>query len=575
MYQLRPYQQQAVDKVISYFQKYRRPGVVVLPTGAGKSLVIAELAKIARGRVLVLAHVKELVEQNHAKFSAFKSGAGIYSAGLKKKDSGNKVIFGSIQSIARAKPGFFADFSLLIIDECHRVSQDPKSQYQQVIKQLQAHSNKLCILGLTATPYRQGQGWIFEHHFNGFLASERSCFFSSCIFELPLKYMINNHYLTQPIKIDAPVACYDFSKLIENRNGVFSNQEIEQCLKEQKRVTPGIVEHILFQAKHRQGVMIFAGSIRHAEELMSLIPAGQAALIVGDTSQEDRDRLVDKFKKQELKFLVNVSVLTTGFDAPHVDLIAILRPTESVSLYQQIVGRGLRLFPSKQDCLILDYTGQDHDIFTPEICGKKPQSDAEVVAVNCPECGFVNQFWGKTDPSGVVIEHYGRRCKAAKIDPDTEKTVQCEYRYRFKVCEQCGGENDIAARVCHACKANIIDPDEKLKKAMELRDAHVMRPDAMYFDATTDKKQRKRLEVTYADIDGNCLKEFHYLQGPNQMRAFYYKFIRMHTKVPGTFKTYEGLDSIVADREKFRMPLFIVARKKKYFWEIREKIFDL
>src|SRR5262245_52259101 len=102
MYQLRPYQQEAVDATVRYFQKQREPGLLVLPTGAGKSLVIAELARIAKGRVLVLAHVKELVEQNHAKYESYKLEAGIYSAGLERKDQHAKVIFGSIQSVARA-----------------------------------------------------------------------------------------------------------------------------------------------------------------------------------------------------------------------------------------------------------------------------------------------------------------------------------------------------------------------------------------------------------------------------------------------------------------------------------------
>src|SRR3954471_6216980 len=111
MYELRPYQKEAVEATVRYFKRHREPGVLVLPTGAGKSLVIAELAKIARGRVLVLAHVKELVEQNNAKFTSYGLEAGIYSAGLNQKDSDAKVIFGSIQSVARAGREFFKDFS--------------------------------------------------------------------------------------------------------------------------------------------------------------------------------------------------------------------------------------------------------------------------------------------------------------------------------------------------------------------------------------------------------------------------------------------------------------------------------
>ena len=142
-YKLRPYQEQAVNAVIKHFKKKRDPAVIVLPTGSGKSLVIAELAKIAKGRVLVLAHIKELVEQNHEKYESYGLKAGIYSAGIGRKDSKEKVLFGSIQSVARANSVFFEDFTLLIIDECHRVSSDLKSQYLKVINKLKQENPRL------------------------------------------------------------------------------------------------------------------------------------------------------------------------------------------------------------------------------------------------------------------------------------------------------------------------------------------------------------------------------------------------------------------------------------------------
>lgn len=186
MYQLRPYQKEAVEKTVAYFKRRRDPAVIVLPTGAGKSLVIAELAKIAKGRVLVLAHVKELVEQNHAKYTSYGLEAGIYSAGLGKKDWDQKAIFGSVQSVARAPAEFFRDFSLLVIDECHRVSDEGSTQYQEVITKLRENNPSLCILGLTATPYRLGLGWLYEEAANGEVKSDQPRFFKECVFELPL-----------------------------------------------------------------------------------------------------------------------------------------------------------------------------------------------------------------------------------------------------------------------------------------------------------------------------------------------------------------------------------------------------
>jgi DNA repair protein RadD len=574
MYKLRPYQQEAVDATLQHFRREKSPAVIVLPTGAGKSLVIAELARLAKGRVLVLAHVRELVEQNHAKYMSFGLEAGIFSAGLDRKERHNKVIFGSIQSVARAPEEFFQDFSLLVIDECHRVSVDGETQYFQVISKLQKENPDLCILGLTATPYRMGLGWIYQ--VNTFTKTQQTTeerFFKKCIFELSLRYMIKNNFLTPPIKIDSPVACYDFSSLKLNGDR-FVTAQVEALLKDQKRITPLIIQNIIDMAKDRKGVMIFTSSVNHAIEIMKCLPPFVAALVVGDTEDDDRDEIIEAFKQQKLKYLVNVSVLTTGFDAPHVDVIAILRPTESVSLYQQIVGRGLRLSPGKTDCLILDYTGQGHDLFSPEIDDNKPNSESVAVEVSCPQCGHMNDFWGLIDREGELMEHFGRKCKGILEDPVTQETEACGFRFRFKVCDQCGGENDIAARQCSSCQHILIDNDKKLKEAMSLKDAHVMRVDSMSFERGRDKKGTERLEIKYYDFNAECLTEYFYLNSSEDSHAFYFNFVRMHNRLPERKIFVRTIDDVLGNVKRFRQPMFVVARKQKYFWAIREKIFE-
>lgn len=478
MYQLREYQKTAVDNAVRYFKKKREPAVIVLPTGAGKSLVIAELARIAKGRVLVLAHVKELVEQNYQKYVSYGLSAGIFSASLGKKDWDQKAIFGSVQSIARAPDEFFSNFSLLVIDECHRVADDGATQYQEVIKKLQARNPGLCILGLTATPYRLGLGWIYEYAQAGEVKTEQPRFFKQCVFELPLSYMIKNHYLTLPVKVDIPVTSYDFSELSESGR-MYTTAEVEEILKNQKRLTPLIISNIvdITERYDRHGVMIFAATVKHAEEIMEYLPEGQARLVVGDTEMSERNQTVQDFKAKKFKYLVNVSVLTTGFDAPHVDVIAILRPTESNSLYQQIVGRGLRLSDEKKDCYVLDYTGMGHDIYAPEISDKRPAKDTVPVLIPCPACEFENTFWGYADPDGIVLEHFGRKCRGAKQDPVTLEITPCGFRFRLKLCHSCGAENDITARACEKCSATLIDADAKLKQAKLSKNAHVLTPD--------------------------------------------------------------------------------------------------
>ncbi len=574
MYALRPYQKEAVDQTLKHFRKDRNPAVIVLPTGAGKSLVIAELAKIARGRVLVLAHVKELVEQNHSKFVSYDLSAGIFSAGLNRKDKEEKVIFGSIQSVARAEDNFFEGFSLLIIDECHRVSDDEDAQYVQVIEKLKRYEPNICILGLTATPYRLDSGWIYQFNHRGLMRTEDPRFFKKCIFDLSLRKMIDDGFLTPPIQIDAPVAHYDFSSLkIKSNNGKYLISDIEQVLKDQKRVTPGIVNSIVQMSKKRKGVIIFTASVRHAEEILTYLPKGISQIITGETPNEERDLIIKNFKNQNLKFLVNVSVLTTGFDAPHVDLIAILRPTESVSLYQQIVGRGLRLSEGKTDCLILDYTGVAHNIFSPQIADDKPTEDSVPVEVSCPMCEHVNDFWGLTTEDGQVVEHFGRKCRGAIQDPDSLEIIPCGFRYRFKNCENCNAENDIAAKVCSSCDSLLVDNDTKLREAMGSKDAHILRPDTMTFEKRIDKSGKERLEVRYYDLDAQYLSEIFYINDQIEAKAFYYNFVRMHNRIPELSYEIDTVDKVLGLKKKFRMPLFVIARKHNEFWKIREKIF--
>lgn len=571
-FRLRPYQQDAVNATIEYFKQRQEPALIALPTGAGKSLVIAELARLAKGRVLILAHVKELVAQNHAKYLSYGVKADIFAAGLQQKQSAGKVVFGSVQSVARNLDQFNDQFSLLIIDECHRISDEDNSQYQQIIQQLRSHNSRLCILGLTATPYRLGKGWIYQYHYHRLVRGDHDCFFRDCIYELPLRYMIKHGFLVEPERLDMPIVQYDFSRLEPTSNGLFREIDLNRELKKQQRITPHIVKQIIEYAQTRKGAMIFAATVEHAKEVYSLLPADSAALISAETPSAERDALISSFKAQRLRYLVNVAVLTTGFDAPHVDLIAILRPTESVSLYQQIVGRGLRLAPGKTTCLILDYAGNPHDLFTPEIGSHKPKGDNQPVQVFCPTCGFANLFWGKCNDNGDIIEHFGRRCQGLRED-DEGKRQQCDYRFRFKNCPHCGAENDIAARRCHECHKVLLDPDDMLKEALKLKNALVLRCSGITLEQGADAKG-EWLTITYYDEDGTHISERFRLQTPAQRSAFQQLFLRPHQKAPGVAIVWQSAADIIRQQALLRYPDFVVARLHGQFWRVREKMFD-
>ena len=579
MYTLRPYQADSVKAVIHYFRKHTTPAVIVLPTGAGKSLVIAELARLAKGRVLVLAHVKELVEQNHAKYEGYGLKGSIFSAGLGRKETDQQVVFASVQSVVRNLDSFKNQFSLLVIDECHRVPDEKTSSYQKVITHLRELNPGIKVLGLTATPYRLGMGWIYKYHTRGQVRTEESRFFRDCIFELPIRYLLDENFLTPARMMDAPVLSYDFSQLKPANTGRYKEAEMDMVIDKAKRATPQIVEQIIQYAKERKGVMVFAATVRHAQEIHGLLPEGETAIVIGDTPTPERDAIIQSFKNREIKYLVNVSVLTTGFDAPHVDLIAILRPTESVSLYQQIVGRGLRLSEGKSECLVLDYAGNSYDLYQPEVGDPKPDSTSEIITIPCPACGFNNNFWGKLDSNGFLLEHFGRRCQGYFEDDETGEREHCGYRFRAKYCGECGADNDIAARICHECDATLVDPDKKLKEALNLKDALIFECTEMELSVFKSNDGKSQLKVTYSGEtyqgEGNALvHEFWSLNTKKQKQIFKDQFVRPH--LADKHRPFEEASptKVVANQHRFRLPQFVIARKSGRFWKLRDKIFD-
>ncbi|MGX9463499.1 DEAD/DEAH box helicase family protein [Shewanella sp. A14] len=561
---LRDYQQQAVDAAVKHFKQSQLSAVLVLPTGAGKSIVIAELARIANGNVLVLTHVKELVAQNAEKISLLTQEANIYSAGLKQKKANGKTVIASVQSASRSLTQFDQPFSLVIIDECHRVSHESTSQYQQLLTHLHNQNPNIKLLGLTATPYRLGSGWIYRHHYHGKVGNTDKPVFEKCIFELPMRPLIKKGYLTQPTIFDGFSAQYDFTSLAPTETNEYPQAEVDNLLHHQGRATTAIIKQIKQLAQHRQGVLIFAATVRHANEIMTLMD-DNAALITAQTSHTERDEIIANFKTKQLKFIINVAVLTTGFDAPHVDLIAILRPTASVSLFQQMIGRGLRLADNKIDCLVIDYAANGYDLFYPEVGQAKPNSKSVPVQVHCPVCQFANTFWGLVDNDGDIVEHFGRRCQGLINDTD-----QCDFRFRSKSCPDCGAENDIAARICQTCHSTLIDPDKRLKQVLNAQHHYLFKCQEMLLH---DKDEK--LQIQYVDIEGNDFNQTFQFTTASQRRAFYAVFVLSHTRTPGfQHPQYNNIADVLADKDRFRKPDLLLLKKNKHRWDLVESFFD-
>jgi DNA repair protein RadD len=401
MLTLRPYQEEAKAAVYQHLRTRDDNPCVVIPTAGGKTPVMASICKDAvglwRGRVLILAHVRELLEQTADKLNKVcpEVRFGIYSAGLKRRDTENAVIIAGIQSVYWRACELDA-FDLVVIDEAHMIPPEGDGMYRQFLADARAINPNLRIIGFTATPFRLKTGSICTP--DGFL--------NHVCYEVGVRELIVQGYLC-PLITKAGINKADFTRL-HVRAGEFVADEVEELMDDDRLVEAACGETVAYAAD-RRAVLIFASGVKHGRHIVRVLGEKhgiECGFITGETPTGERDALLDEFRAGRLKYLCNVNVLTTGFDAPNIDCVALIRPTLSAGLYYQMVGRGFRLHPSKQNCLILDFGGNVvrhgpvDQIRVEQRAGNGngqapakecPQCQSVIAAgyARCPDCGYV------------------------------------------------------------------------------------------------------------------------------------------------------------------------------------------
>lgn len=387
---LRPYQRAAIEALYDYFSASSGNPLIVMPTGTGKSLCIAgftreAIAAYGDTRVLILTHVKELIQQNFmALLRAWpEAPAGIYSAGLSRRDIHAQILFAGIQSIHRhARQVQRCDLAL--IDEAHLLRRGDSGMYRSFLAQLnEINAGLLKVVGFTATPYRLDSGMLHEG---------KDRLFTDIAFEVPVLEMIQQGYL-------CPVVPKQTSTQLDvggvgTRGGEFIAKDLEAAV-DRDEVTRAAVAEIVQHGDGRGSWLVFCSGVAHARHVRDAIREHgiSAETVTGDTPGPERDGILAAFKAGRLRCVTNANVLTTGFDAPGTDLIALLRPTKSVGLYVQMVGRGTRLAEGKDDCLVLDFAGntaRHGPIDTVDGRKKEHAGDGEAPIKVCPECQTIN-----------------------------------------------------------------------------------------------------------------------------------------------------------------------------------------
>jgi DNA repair protein RadD len=484
---------------------------------------------------------------------------------LGKKEISESVIFGTPQSILNGinKNGKIAEikFNIIIVDEAHTINYtNDSSCFMRILRHYKQQYPSMRLLGATGTDFR----------FRGCTIVGEGCLFRRRVGNITTSQLIQEKYLIEPTFNINENYIIDFSKVKVKNNGLFDHQQLTEVINNNCRLTKLICKQIIhiMESQNRFGIFIFASTTAHAREIVGYLPVSQTALILGNTPQDERSKTLDKARKGQIRYLVNIAIISVGVDIPAYDTLAYLRPTESLVLMVQTMGRVLRLSPSsgKKEALVLDFAGnieRHSDWDDPILMNALKQTidKDKPLVIQCPQCITMN------------TEH-ARRCLGQF------KEARCDYYFEFKEClnTECEAKNDIAARNCHACGKEIIDPNAKLSllkiKSIQT-ELKVLR--ANY--NITGPNRGFRLNCIYTCIDKNGSQkkvyESYSPQSNKSTNIFYGQFVRKHCK--DSSKWYMHLNN----RNKVELMLaeietpssLFIAMEGKHI-KIKKKVFE-
>ena len=433
---LRPYQQRTIDQLYAWLSDNKGNPCLVLPTGSGKSHIVAAICKDAvqnwpGTRILMLTHQKELIEQNAEKMRLHWPNAplGIYSASIGKRQLGEPITFAGIQSVAK-KSHLLGHVDLILIDECHLVNHKDEGGYRKLINELTYINQNLRVIGLTATPFRLGHGKI----------TDKPAIFNDLIEPVTINELIHHGFLC-PLRSKLTHSQLS-TEGVHKRGGEYIESELQKAVDvEEKNIA--IVDEVIKLADNRKAWLFFCAGVEHARHIAEALRFRgiTAEVVTGETPKTERAAILRDFKAGKIRALTNANVLTTGFDAPCIDLIAMLRPTMSPGLYVQMAGRGFRVADSKDHCLVLDFAGV-------------VQTHGPITGINAPES-------------------HGEGTGEAPV----------------KVCDKCHELVHPSVRECPACGFEFPEPESKLKH-LRLHNDDIMGNEMQTMEVTAWKWSR-------------------------------------------------------------------------------------
>lgn len=516
---LRDYQLDAVEKIKSRLKEVKHPLCVDMSVGAGKSLCIsAVLLWIEKSgyRALCLTMNSTLIDQNSQAYKGQNGSCGIYCAALNSKDTTHEIIFGSPQSVCNGirnqEEISRCKFNIIIIDECHNISHtNNNSLYMRIFNHFghlsQSNQYSFRIIGLSGTCYRgKGESIVGEDRF-----------FKEKVCEITAPWLIERGYLVNPHFGNIDCESYNFSNIRINNMGKFNHVELSAIVDSNERLTGKIMRELTEKMQTRVGCFVFASSRRHCIECAKSLPEGSYAIITAETNHNERKEILLKAKLGEIRFLISVNCLNVGVDIQNYDTCAWLRPTESLIIYIQGIGRVLRLSKGKTNALILDYAQNlirhgdlDNLIINEALQPKKGDEDQFVIP--CLTCSVLNK------PTA-------RRCIGL------HNNKRCEHYFEWKDCKECQKPNDKTSRYCWSCNAELIDPNAKLS-------LKAAKPELEQFEVI---QGRYWLTESYGHPQWNCM--YQTKQGLNIYESFHIRDSKMKNWFYGAFIRNHVIDS--------------------------------
>ena len=383
MLELHAYQREAINSVWKYWANTKGNPLIVAPCGAGKSIILSQFICEVMGyggtRVLVLSHRKELLQQDEAELRRLwpEAPTGFYSSGLARKDSGASILFAGIQTVFD-KLHTFDSYDLVIIDEAHLIPRKQATMYGKALDVLRLMNPRTRYIGLTATPFRLDSGLL--HDGDGAL-------FDRITYDIGVRHLIERGHLCEVIG-KRGTELPDISG-VKKRGGEFIGKDVAAAM-DVSSITQAACDEIVAYGRDRKAWLIFAAGVEHAEHICESIKGHgiDAEVVHGGIDKASRAECIERFKAGRLRCLVNVDILTVGFNAQICDMGVLLRATASTALYVQIVGRLMRTYSGKKNALLLDYGGnvERHGPID-QVEPKKPgKGGGEAPAKACPEC---------------------------------------------------------------------------------------------------------------------------------------------------------------------------------------------